>query len=176
MGIDNVPVTVLRKVDGMPGSVQLWIEKTKARVASSLEFKDYSAYMRAKVGTEYSKENVRMTIFDILIQNPDRHKGNFLIGAKKFYYIDNGYSMPNQLLAEHVISAERFEMEVVAPHMESAFKLLGKAEMSKVKTGLENVIKSKKLEKEMSGFALGNEWAYLLDRASIMVKLIKAGL
>lgn len=169
MGIDNVPVTVLRKVDGNFGSVQSWVQDAKTTIFR--DYSDYSAYMKIN----YTKEHAKMQIFDALIGNADRHRGNFLVGEKIIYYIDNGFSMPNSLSAQ-TISAVRFKTEVIAPQIKNAFRHFGKAEMSEIKTNLENVLKSKKLEEEMRVLGLGSEWMYILDRASIMIKLINAGL
>ena len=169
MGIDNVPITVLRNVDDVFGSVQQWIEKTKATVFRSLEPGDYSTYMKAN----YYRENAKMTMWDTLIGNVDRNAGNYLVGDKMLHYIDNGWSMPSK--GALYGSFNRFQIDAKA-RVEDTFRLLGKSEMTKIKTGLEKVTLSKKLEKEMKGLGLGSEWIYLLDRANFMIKLIKLGL
>ena len=72
LGITNIPPAVLRTVDGVEGSVQLWVEGTmreKERVERGLSFPDSERYRR---------QFADMTVFDALINNIDRNQTNIL--------------------------------------------------------------------------------------------------
>lgn len=79
---DMVPVTVQREINGVKGSLQAWAREARSDVALPLD-EDAAA---------------RMRMFDFVIGNTDRHRGNVLwqsIGGKaKPVLIDNGLSFP----------------------------------------------------------------------------------
>jgi hypothetical protein len=71
LGLDMVPVTVERRVDGDRASVQLWINQTR---------------LLSDVGTEvpprpheWARQVRRQRVFDALIANIDRNAGNMLV-------------------------------------------------------------------------------------------------
>ncbi len=70
LGLDMVPPTVVRKVDGDMGSLQLW-------VADCQPYGDVAK--KIPQTPSWSHQLSRMKLFDSLIQNEDRNAGNFLI-------------------------------------------------------------------------------------------------
>lgn len=84
LDIDNVPPTVCRSVDGVDGSVQLWVEEAmteKTRLDEGL---------RPAKASRWIRQVHRMRLFDSLIDNDDRHAQNFLIDpAWNLWLIDH---------------------------------------------------------------------------------------
>jgi hypothetical protein len=79
LGMDMVPVTVERRVDGLAGAAVLWLDgvRTWGEVAPP----DTPSWHR---------QVARMKMFDDLIGNPDRNKGNILIDAEfNIFLIDH---------------------------------------------------------------------------------------
>lgn len=73
LGFENLPPAVERKVDGAPGSVQLWIEQAmteRDRLARELQPPDTITFRQ---------QIYDMHVFDNLINNFDRNQGNVLI-------------------------------------------------------------------------------------------------
>jgi hypothetical protein len=73
LGFETLPPAVERKVDGAPGSVQLWIEQAmteKDRLARDLQPPDTITFRQ---------QIYDMRVFDNLINNFDRNQGNVLI-------------------------------------------------------------------------------------------------
>ena len=71
LGLDMVPVTVERRVDGDRASVQLWVDRTR---------------LLSEVGAEtpprpleWARQVRRQRLFDALIANIDRNAGNMLV-------------------------------------------------------------------------------------------------
>lgn len=73
LGLNNIPPTVYREVEGRTGSIQLWMEKTTKEVD------------RRKKGTKppdvtsWNRQSHDMRVFDNLINNIDRNQSNILI-------------------------------------------------------------------------------------------------
>ncbi len=84
LGLDTVPVTVEREVDGKRGSLQIWIDGCMSdadRRTKKLEDPDKFAW-NCQVHT--------IDLFDNLIFNIDRNAGNLLISPEwKIYMIDH---------------------------------------------------------------------------------------
>lgn len=76
LGFDIVPTTVIRTIEGEEGSLQRFIPDAKTGLEVS----------RKQVPTE---ELVKMVLFDFLINNTDRHEGNFLVKGKRIFAHDN---------------------------------------------------------------------------------------
>jgi len=91
LNIGLVPVTVLREVNGVPGSVQLWIEN----VVSLQDMVDSGIDCR---NPDRLLHNLMlMYVLDAVIFNIDRNYGNVLVDAeeKVFYLIDHSRSFRN---------------------------------------------------------------------------------
>jgi hypothetical protein len=71
LGLDMVPVTVERTVEGAEASVQLWLEG--CRLLSEVESQDPTD------PREWDRQVCRMRVFDALIANIDRNEGNILV-------------------------------------------------------------------------------------------------
>ena len=88
LGIRLVPVTVLRDIDGVAGSVQLWIE-------DAVELDDLVNSGAACQDIDLLLERLMlMYVLDAVIFNTDRHFGNVLVEADgdAFYLIDHSRS------------------------------------------------------------------------------------
>jgi hypothetical protein len=88
LGLELVPPTVLREIDGQRGSLQLWVEgalSEEGRLAEDLEAPDPEAY-------EF--QGARMHVFDALIHNHERNPSNILITTDdwRLHLIDHARS------------------------------------------------------------------------------------
>ena len=84
LGLNTVPVTVEREVDGKQGSLQIWIDDCMSdgdRRKKKLDSPDKTAW---------NCQLHRINLFDNLIFNIDRNVGNLLISPEwKIYMIDH---------------------------------------------------------------------------------------
>ena len=85
LDLNMVPVTVLREIDGQMGSVQEWVEGAIDREAA--EAYDLDLFASDEVVDQMSQ----VTIFDILIGNPDRESEDILclIGEHRLFFVDH---------------------------------------------------------------------------------------
>jgi len=74
LGLDMVPVTVERRVEGTLASLQLWVESCR-----NLKDVDQSACPKP---VEWAKQVCRARVFDNLIANIDRNLGNMLVDGE----------------------------------------------------------------------------------------------
>ncbi len=82
LGMDNVPPAVLSTVNRTPGSVQLWVEG-----AHKIDTIDFDP----PIALDWVHQMATMYLFDALIYNVDRHKGNLMIDDDyKLWLIDHG--------------------------------------------------------------------------------------
>lgn len=94
LGLDMVPVTVERRVQGETASVQLWVESTRL-------LKDVDQKLCPRP-VEWAKQVCRQRVFDNLVANIDRNAGNWLVdGAWNIILIDHsrafaGGKMPHE--------------------------------------------------------------------------------
>jgi hypothetical protein len=101
LGLGRVPPTVCRKINGKAGSVQIWFEgaMTETDLAEkSLEPPDL---------TRWSLEKQVMYVFDALIANLDRNRGNILIDRDwKLWFIDHtrAFAQMSELLGRKKIT------------------------------------------------------------------------
>ena len=74
LGLDMVPPTVPRRIGTRDGSIQMWVHgyKQAADIGSPAEKQEVA---------EWSENVARMKFFDELIDNPDRHAANYLVGG-----------------------------------------------------------------------------------------------
>lgn len=70
IGLDMVPPTIVRRIDGKLGSLQLWVE-------SCATYKSLEGTVPQT--RRFSQQISRMKMFDNLISNADRNAGNFLL-------------------------------------------------------------------------------------------------
>jgi len=70
LGLNMVPPTIAREIDGQKGSLQLWVENCKLYE----EVKD-----QVPLTVSWSNQLSRMKTFDSLILNSDRNARNFLV-------------------------------------------------------------------------------------------------
>ena len=87
LGMNNVPETVLLKHDGHVGSFQVFVDDATT--------------------SEWDYPN-GLALFDELILNYDRHKGNVLIKDKKLIAIDNGFAFQSPYAVRNLDRAMRF--------------------------------------------------------------------
>ena len=85
LGLDIVPVTVLRELDGQVGSVQEWVE-------GAIDQEAAQAYDLTLFETDEAIEQMaKAAIFDALIGNHYRKPDDILclIGGHRFYFVDH---------------------------------------------------------------------------------------
>ncbi len=70
--LESVPPTVCRRVNGIAGSVQLWVEGTRT------EAERQEAALRPPVVLDWLRQMQAMRLFDTLMFNDDRNPGNYL--------------------------------------------------------------------------------------------------
>ncbi len=84
LGLDNVPPATLRKLRGESGSVQIWVENAmteRTRVSDKVQPPD---------DQQWNKQLQVMNVFDALVYNTDRNRGNILITPDwKLWMIDH---------------------------------------------------------------------------------------
>ncbi len=74
-GIDMIPPVVERRIDGRPGTVQLWIEN------SMTDGERAERRLRPPEAGRWRRQRLIMRAFDALVHNSDRNTGNSLIDA-----------------------------------------------------------------------------------------------
>ncbi len=87
MGLDNVPPAVIREVEGVEGSVALWVE-------GGVDLEVWRQSESANPGSFYWHQQLHdMRVFDRLIHNTDRNTGNiFWTPDLHFWLIDHSRS------------------------------------------------------------------------------------
>ncbi len=84
LGLDNVPPVVTRRINGVDGSLQVWMER------SMTETKRQKEKIRPPDVTHWNRQVQTMRIFDNLVYNTDRNMGNILIDPEwKLWMIDH---------------------------------------------------------------------------------------
>jgi hypothetical protein len=73
LGLNNIPPTVYREIEGRSGSVQLWMEKTTKEVDRRKN------NTKPPDVTNWNRQSHDMRVFDNLINNIDRNQSNILI-------------------------------------------------------------------------------------------------
>ena len=72
LGFDNIPPSALRRLDGKPGSAQIWIEK------ATTETRRREAASAPPDPLDWGRQTQMMLIWDALVGNTDRNLGNYL--------------------------------------------------------------------------------------------------
>jgi hypothetical protein len=84
LGLDNVPPAALRKVKNTKGSIQIWLEHA---MTDEKKAKDN---IQPPDDQQWQKQLQIMNVFDQLVFNTDRNKGNILIDPTwKLWMIDH---------------------------------------------------------------------------------------
>ncbi len=84
LGLDNVPPAALRKVKNTKGSIQIWLEHAMT------EEKRTKENIKPPDDQQWQKQVQIMNVFDALIFNTDRNRGNILIDPNwKLWMIDH---------------------------------------------------------------------------------------
>src|SRR3954466_5458621 len=80
LALGMVPVIVERKIDGNAGALVLWLDGVRT----------WTEVLPLPKPASWSRQLARMKMFDNLIGNPDRNKGNLLVDAAwNLYLIDH---------------------------------------------------------------------------------------
>lgn len=112
IGLEMVPVSVLRELDGKPGVVTLWLEDTfneNRRQERQLVFDGH-----CELGPQYDLMNA----FDILVYNVDRNLGNILYDADwQVWLIDHSRAFRTARGAPAALARDRI---VVTPELADA--------------------------------------------------------
>ncbi|MGS2720030.1 metallophosphoesterase [Paraglaciecola aestuariivivens] len=88
LDIGLVPVTVLRTIKGMPGSLQLWLDNLVSEKQRREQDLEYDGFCNEK-----AQDNM-MNVFDYLIRNSDRNMSNMLYSYNDWqvWFIDHSRS------------------------------------------------------------------------------------
>jgi hypothetical protein len=85
LGIGRIPPTTLRRVDGVPGSIQIWMEGMTPEDIMLEEDR-----LRPPNRELWWRQKGVMWVFDALIANTDRNQGNLLIDEDwNLWFIDH---------------------------------------------------------------------------------------
>ncbi len=101
LGLNNVPPTVYREVEGRSGSVQIWMEKTMKEVDLANK-----GARPPDIGS-WNRQKRDMYVFDNLINNVDRNQSNIVIDKDwNLWLIDNtrSFAMDDTLPAPDKVS------------------------------------------------------------------------
>ncbi|MFN2301449.1 MAG: metallophosphoesterase [Gammaproteobacteria bacterium] len=124
IGLEMVPVSVLRELDGKPGVVTVWLEgafNENRRQERQLEFDGHC---------ELSPQYDLMNVFDILVHNVDRNLGNIMYDADwQVWLIDHSRAFKT---ARGVPAALARDSIVVTPEMADALALVTPASLQEL--------------------------------------------
>jgi hypothetical protein len=85
LGLQRVPPVVKREIDGVDGTLQLWLEESTPEDILIQQGK-----LRPPNVARWNQQKQVMYVFDNLIGNSDRNQGNLLIdGAWNIWFIDH---------------------------------------------------------------------------------------
>lgn len=91
LGWDLVPETIPYTHEGQNGSLQKWVDD--AETAFMYDGPGLRGLGKPKPdGPRYQEDFDRMSVLDDLLDNGDRHSGNWLVGKDRLWAIDNGGS------------------------------------------------------------------------------------
>jgi hypothetical protein len=111
LGIDSIPPTVYRRVDGREGAVQLWIEH--AQGAASYHDRAWApGALRA-----FARSALEMQAFDALVANVDRNKGNMLLDPSgRLWWIDHSRAFA---LHQPLVAPENLEVAALVDRLDA---------------------------------------------------------
>lgn len=85
LGIGRVPPVIERRIDGLKGTVQIWMEGTRAEVELI-----QSDQLQPPDVLRWNQQKQIMKVFDNLVGNSDRNQGNLLIDHNwNIWFIDH---------------------------------------------------------------------------------------
>ena len=95
LGLNSIPVTVLRDFEGRPASFTWWIDDTLMTEKARLDKR-----IRPPDTQSWNRQVYVMKVFDLLIHNIDRNMGNVIIDKRwKIWMIDHSLAFqPEQTL------------------------------------------------------------------------------
>ncbi len=133
LGLDNVPPTVEREIQGRKGSLQLWIEG--AVTETDRRDQGYALLDEESLSQHWQV----MLVFDNLIFNDDRNRGNYLYDQKgKLWMVDHTRSFQTDDELPYVTGVRYVERQL--------WEGLQKLESALVKKHLEKYLSPSQLE------------------------------
>lgn len=85
LGLDLVPITTLREINEVTGSVQEWL----ADAHLGIEEDDFELFFSDK-----QDQLIDACTLTFLLLDEDRHESNFMCSSRGVHYIDNGFTLP----------------------------------------------------------------------------------
>ncbi len=141
LGLDMVPVTIERRIDGKPGSVQLWMDGTITE-ARRLQMK-----LEPADPLEWNRQMYKYHLFDNLVHNCDSNLGNALITPDWIVFkIDHTRAFRNMAAlpqTDHLISFSRSLMQSLEKLDRRSVTVCCKSYLSS--TEIDNLLKRKDL-------------------------------
>ncbi len=115
MGLEMVPVSVIRRVDGEPGSVTYWIEGAINETDRRRRDIPFGGYCDINDMFNF------MNVFDILVFNVDRNLGNILYDNRTWnlWLIDHTRAFSAQRGIPRMVSGARIH---ISPEMDAALR------------------------------------------------------
>jgi hypothetical protein len=148
LGLNNIPPTVSRTIDGRQGTLQLWAEQTMMEYNIAPE-----DILPPELAALWNRQKGDMRVFDNLINNTDRNKTNILFDI-------NG----RLILIDHTRS---FARDQTLPHPERVVHC---------SRGLWHALRhldESEVRKRLTPYLKSSEIDALFDRRQLLVKLIK---
>jgi hypothetical protein len=106
LGLQRIPPVVKREIDGVVGTLQLWLEESTPE-----DILIQQGRLRPPNVARWNQQKQVMYVFDNLIANSDRNQGNLLIdGAWNIWFIDHtrAFRRTSQLLsADGMVACDR---------------------------------------------------------------------
>lgn len=129
LGIGLVPITVLRKIDGKSGIIQLWIDGLVSQLQFNEKQMDFTGYCDPK-----DQMNM-MNAFDYLILNTDRNQTNILYSKKDWqvWFIDHSKSFGTSKRRQRAL--KKYDIKA-SPTFKKALQLLNNKNLSEFKPWL----------------------------------------
>jgi len=148
LGLDTVPPTVLREIDGERGSVQLWVENAHTRE----ELDDTGS--QPENPFYWVMQERMILVWDELISNWDRNTTNLLVDATgRLWFIDHTRSFRRTATLDHAD-----QVTVCERHLWDALRGLDEADV----------------RRELSPYLEDSQIVALLKRRNLLVRHLEA--
>ena len=132
LGLDNVPPATLRRLHNKKGSVQIWVENAMTDIKRAKE------NIQPPDEQRWNKQLQIMNVFDALVYNTDRNRGNILITPDwKLWMIDHTRAFRRNKELQHA----------------DALKLCERGLYEKIK-GLDEAVVRERLKEYLSSYEL----------------------